>query len=170
MMLTVLRARFNSIPALLRRSQPGISVLFTARWFSDDDDSPKQRVSKVKKKEKNPKGNAGGGSRDLDLLVACLDAPKLKPPPPDEQELARRQEILKNYTIGIFRKHNQENHEISVKLKLKKHAIKMLPKNSKLREKALEVDDLMPPRWRKMPAWTPPIPGFNPSGFMIQEE
>jgi hypothetical protein len=169
MMLTLLLARSHCMLNFLPHSRPVVSLSLTRRWFSDADD-PKQRISKVKKREKKATGEGDGRSRDLDLLLACLNAPKSKPPPPDEQELARRQEILKSYTIGIFRKHNQENHEIACKLKLKRHAINMLPKNSKLKEKALEVDDIMPPRWRRMPAWTPPIPGFNPSEFIIQEE
>lgn len=143
------------------------------RLFSDAG-GPKQRSSKVKKKDKKSKGDsdgAGGRSRDLEILIACLDAPKSKEPPIDDpEELARRENILKNYTIGKFQQHNQENHDISCKLKLKQHAMNMLPKNSKLRTKALEIDDTFPPRWRKMPAWTPPIPGFDPSEFMIQEE
>ena len=138
------------------------------RCFSDND-GPKQRIVKVKKKERKSKGD-GGRSRDLEVLLASLDAPKVQPPPADAEELERREQVRKAYTIGKFQQHNQENHEIACKLQMKKHAMNMLPKNSKLREKALEVDDTMPPRWRKMPAWTPPIPGFNPSEFMITEE
>jgi hypothetical protein len=162
----LLREISRSLPSVLQRSRPLISP--AARYFSDND-GPKQRISKVKKKEKKSAGDTGR-SRDLEVLLACLDAPKVKPPPADEEEMARRERILKNYTIGKFQQHNQENHDLACKLKMKKHAINMLPKNSKLREKALQVDDTMPPRWRKMPAWTPPIPGFDPSEFMIQED
>jgi hypothetical protein len=164
----VLLVRSQSISTALRcsRSRPASAPM--VRYFSDAE-GPKQRISKVKKKEKKSKGD-GGRSRDLEILLACLDAPKSKPPPADNAEMERRERILKNYTIGKFRQHNQENHDLTCKLKLKQHAMNMLPKNSKLREKALEVDDTMPPRWRKMPAWTPPIPGFDPSQFMLQEE
>ena len=162
----LLRASSRSLSGVPRRSTllPATQV----RLFSDND-GPKQRIVKVKKKEKKGKGD-GGRSRDLEVLLASLDAPKVKPPPADTEEMARREQVRKAYTIGKFKQHNQENHEIACKLQMKKHAMNLLPKNSKLREKALEVDDTMPPRWRKMPAWTPPIPGFSPSEFMITEE
>ena len=148
--------------------------------MSDAADGPKQRTSKVKKKEKKSSDSGGGGggrSRDVEILLACLDAPKKKLPPTteftDQQKslLERREEILKNYTVGKFKQHNEENHDIACKLKMKQHALRMLPKNSTLKEKALEVDEKsFPPRWRKIPAWTPPIPNFNPSEFMVTEE
>lgn len=150
-------------------SLPLSSVSMRQRYpFSDD---AKQRNSKVKKKENKSKGEVTTGrSRDLEVLLACLDAPKTKLPPADEEELARREAILKAYTVGRFKEHNQETHDIACKLRMKKHAINMLPKNSTLREKALEVDDTSPPRWRRIPAWTPPIPGFDPSEFLVAEE
>lgn len=140
----------------------------SSRYFSDE--GPKRRISKVKRKEKKSGGETGR-SRDLELLLAFLDAPKFKPPPADEEETARRELVQKNYTVGKFKQHNEENHDIACKLKLKKHAISMLPKRSALKEKALEVDDKeYPPRWRIIPAWTPPIPGFNPADYMTTEE
>mmetsp|Transcript_22489 Transcript_22489/g.39512 ORF Transcript_22489/g.39512 Transcript_22489/m.39512 type:complete len:173 (+) Transcript_22489:42-560(+) len=170
---------FRMMLALLSKTKSASSVfrfsrhLATAsaegrRRFSDE---PKQRTSKVKKKEKKSSSDGGSGrSRDLEVLLACLDAPKVNPPPADEEEMARRERILKNYTIGKFKQHNQENHDIACKLRMKQHAINMLPRNSKLKENALEIDDTYPPRWRKIPAWTPPIPGFDSSEFMITEE
>ncbi|VEU41310.1 unnamed protein product [Pseudo-nitzschia multistriata] len=143
------------------------SSIGSTRWFSDD--GPKKRIVKVKKKERKSAADTGR-SRDLELLLGFLDAPKTKPPPADEEETARRETVRRNYTIGTFRKHNEENHEIACKLKLKKHAISMLPKRSNLKEWALKVDDKHPPRWRTIPAWTPPIPDFNPSDFMVTEE
>jgi hypothetical protein len=139
----------------------------SSRYFSDE--GPKQRISKVKKKEKKKSGETGR-SRDLELLLAFLDAPKIKPPPVDKDEQARRELVKKNYSVGKFKQHNEENHEIACKLRMKNHAINMLPKRTALKEKALEVDDEYPPRWRTIPAWTPPIPGFNPSDYVITEE
>ena len=143
-------------------------VTTIARCFSDD--GPKKAIRKVKKKEKKSKAGEMGRPKDLQIILASLDAKVTKPPPADEEEMDRRNKILKNYTIGKFERHNEENHELACKLRLKKHAIRMLPKNSKIREMALEVDDVGPPRWRKIPAWTPPIPGFNPKDFSNTEE
>ena len=137
------------------------------RYFSDE--GPKTRIiKKVSKKVK--KKNDTGRSRDLQILLDCLDAPKAKPPPPDEEETNLRRIVEKNYTIGKFKQHNAENHDVACKMKLKKHAINMLPKGTALKQRALEIDDKSPPRWRIIPAWTPPIPGFDPSEFMIKEE
>mmetsp|Transcript_21414 Transcript_21414/g.44036 ORF Transcript_21414/g.44036 Transcript_21414/m.44036 type:complete len:169 (+) Transcript_21414:137-643(+) len=139
----------------------------STRYFSDE--GPKQRVMKVKKKVKKNTGETGR-SRDLELLLAFLDAPKVKAPPADEEETKRRDLVRKNYNIGKFKQHNEENHDIACKLRMKSHAINMLPKQTALKEKALEIDDEYPPRWRTIPAWTPPIPGFNPAVYQSTEE
>ncbi len=140
----------------------------SSRYFSDE--GPKKRIIKVKKKEKKSSSGESGRSRDLELLLGFLDAPKVKPPPADEDETARRELVLKNYNIGKFKQHNEENHDIACKLRMKSHAISMLPKQTVLKEKALEIDDEYPPRWRTIPAWTPPIPGFNPADHVSTEE
>ncbi len=148
----VLRAHSAS-----RRCFPAV-VDTTARYFGS-----------VKKKEKKPKGDTSR-PRDLELILAALDAPVTKPPPVDEEEEARREGVRKAYTIGKFKQHNNENHDINCKLRMKQHALKMLPRNSELKKKALEIDNTGPPRWRRIPAWTPPIPGFEPHLFTLTEE
>eukprot|EP00980_Cylindrotheca_fusiformis_P017856 scaffold5653_cov147-Cylindrotheca_fusiformis.AAC.18 len=138
------------------------------RCFSDVG-GPKQAVRKVKKKPKKSREGEEGRPKDLQIILASLDAERTRAPPPvDEEEIARREEVLKQYTIGKFQQHNEENHDLSCKLKLKKHAMNMLP--PELKEKALEIDNEGPPRWRTIPAWTPPIPGFDPRDFMNTEE
>lgn len=137
------------------------------RCFSDE--GPKKAVRKVKKKPKKSKQETGR-PRDLEIILAALDAPVAKPPPVDEDEMARREQILKNYTIGKFKQHNQENHDLGCKLKLKKHAMKMLPKDSELKKKAMDIDDEGPPRWRNIPLWTPPIPNFNHKDYTTIDE
>jgi hypothetical protein len=159
-----LASRPQCITGFIRQSRHFAVI---SRHFSDEG---RQRAVKVKKKDKKSTGDGTGRSRDLEILLACLDAPKKSPPPADEEETVRRERIQKDYTVGKFKQHNQENHDIACKLRMKRHAINMLPRNSKLKEKALEIDDTFPPRWRTIPAWTPPIPGFDPSEFMITEE
>lgn len=149
---TIVRIQLSS-----RRCLPAV-VDTTARYFAS-----------VKKKEKKPKGETSR-PRDLEIVLAALDAPVTKPPPADEEEEARRERVRKAYTIGKFKQHNEENHFMNCKLRMKQHALKMLPRNSDLKKKALEIDDLGPPRWRRIPAWTPPIPGFDPHQFTLTEE
>lgn len=132
------------------------------RWFSDEG---AKRVTKVKKKKKG-KEKTAGHDRALDLILRCLDAPISKESPePDEEEKARRFEIGRNYVIGMFERHNEMNHDLACKMKMKTFAIKMLPRNSKLKEEALKIDMSGPPLWRHIMADTPPIPGFDPSKF-----
>lgn len=125
----------------------------------------------VKKKEKKSRGgDITSRPRDLEVILSALDAPLTKPPAPDADEEARRERIRKAYTIGKFKQHNEENHDLACKLKLKQHALAMLPRNTKLKEEALKIDSLGPPRWRRIPAWTPPIAGFDPNQFTLTEE
>jgi hypothetical protein len=147
------------------RSNPLSSV----RWFSDDD-GPKQRQVKVKKKPKQKKApDESLRAKNLALVLAALDAPERKEPPISDEEKARRHEIGRNYVIGRFNQHNEIEHDLSCKIQMKKHAIKMLPRNY-LREEALKPNDEMPPLWRHLPVWTPPIPGFDPTPFLEKEE
>jgi len=104
------------------------------------------------------------------VILAALDAPMRKESVISEEEKQRRAEIARNYTIGRFRQHNELDHDLTCKIKMKLHAVNMLPKNSKLREEALKVDDSGPPLWRNLPVWTPPIPGFDASQFSTEEE
>jgi len=137
----------------------------------------KTRQSKVKKKKKQDDGSGGGQStgggrsKELDLILAALDAPMKKEGPISDEEKARRYRIGRNYVIGRFRLHNEIDHDLTCKIHMKRHAIKMLPKNSKLKEEALKIEmEPLPPSWRQLPVWTPPIPNFDPSKFVEKEE
>lgn len=148
----------------------------SGRCFSDkkkgakDDDGPKTKQAKVKKKEKPRKSDDTARSKELNIMLAALDAPVKKEPPISEEEKARRHEIGRNYNIGRFRFHNEIHQDLAQKINLKKHAIKMLPRNSKVKEEALKESDEAPMPWRRIPHWTPPIPGFNPSQYLIKDE
>ncbi len=108
--------------------------------------------------------------RDLDVVLRALDAPMRKPPDASPEEMKRRHHVGRNYVIGCFRQHNQENHDLQCKITLKLHAVKLLPKQSKIKEAALVISDEPPPAWRKIPTWTPPIEGFDPEEYMQKGE
>lgn len=79
--------------------------------------------------------------------------------------------------IGRFQMHNEINHDLACKIRLKEHAIRMMPRKEDkmgyLREKALEVDDSeesMPPLYRPIPLDTPPVEGYDVSQFVTREE
>ena len=139
-----------------------------------DSEGPKTKQLKVKKKEKKSakKVQAGGRDRALDLLIRAIDAPVAQPPPASAEEMQRRFDIGRAYNIGTSKRHNKLNHDLNCKLRMKQHAIDMLPRDSVLREEALKIDedDDGPPMWRHVPVWTPPIPGFDPSQFVTDEE
>lgn len=136
----------------------------------------KKKQPKVKKKKKSSSANSGQGetggrNKQLDLILASLDAPmKVEGDIPDEEK-QRRYEIGRNYVIGRFRQHNEIDHDLTCKLHMKRHAINMLPKRTKLREEALKIEmEPTPPLWRRMPVWTPPIPGFDPKKFVEKDD
>jgi hypothetical protein len=145
------------------------------RLLAVDAEAPKQRQQKaVKKKKKSTQAASGEdafGSKNLQLMMASLDAPRKQEGPISEEEKLRRMEIGRNHVIGRFRRHNDIDHDLSCKLHLKKHAIKMFPRgNQKLKEEALAISDEMPPSWRHMPVWTAPIEGFDRSKLVDKEE
>jgi hypothetical protein len=153
-----------------RLTIPSLSSTTTqdVRWFSDEGAQP---VTKVKKKKKGKQKTTAGHDRALDIIMRALDAPILKESPePDEEEMARRYEIGRNYVKGMFERHNELNHDLACKMKMKTFAIKMLPRNSKLKEEALKVDASSPPLWRPIMADTPPIPDFDPTKFIHRDD
>lgn len=137
----------------------------SARFLSEQ---PLRKAQKVRKKKKK-RGSSGEGGRDkqLELVLRALDAPKTRPPPADEEEMARRYQVGRNYNIGCFERHNENQHDLACKLAMKQHAIKMLPKDSKIREEALNVDygltklgpndPLVPPLEQPIPREFPPV-------------
>lgn len=167
------RQGFRGLPATNRCFRITGSIITTIlpaiRCFSD---GPKTKQVKVPSKKEKTDGKAIESERtkELNIIFAALDAPERKEPPISDEEKARRFKIGRNYTIGRFRFHNNVHHDLTNKMHLKKHAIKMLPRNSMLREEALKDNDEMPPSWRPLPSWTPPIPGFDPSQYDFEAD
>ncbi len=126
-------------------------------------------------------GDGGGESKKdrlTDILVKFLDAQPRSPTPPSPEEAQRRHTIGRNYVIGSFNRHNDIEHDLACKIKLKQHAIALLPSKGDeefgyLRNEALKVDmgeGAVPPYYRPIAADTPPIPGFDPSLYINEEE
>lgn len=162
----------SALAAAPASAAPASSYHTTAPTLLSDEDGPKTKQLKVKKKVKNADKRAEGGrDRQLDLILRALDAPVLKAPPVSEEEMQRRHDIGRAYNIGTWEQHNALNHDLNCKLRLKNHAIDMLPRDSMWKDEALKIDEKDgPPYWRGIPAWTPPIPGFDPSEFIHDDE
>jgi len=141
-----------------------------------DPDGPKMKQAKVKKKEKKSAGGKKGGGRDeqINLLARALDVKPDGPPPPSEEELARRAEIVKAYTKGNFEFHNDINHDLANKIKLKNHAIKMLPREHNWKKEAVKISmakgDIGPPYGRHIPTDYPPVKDFDETVFLQTKE
>ena len=62
-----------------------------------------------------------GRDKNLELILASLDAPQRVEPEIPPEEKARRYEIGRNYVIGRFEQHNEFHHDLACKIQLKKH-------------------------------------------------
>mmetsp|Transcript_27493 Transcript_27493/g.32087 ORF Transcript_27493/g.32087 Transcript_27493/m.32087 type:complete len:167 (+) Transcript_27493:275-775(+) len=130
-------------------------------------------LSSVEQQETTTKGD-----RITNILTRAIDAQPRTPPEPTPEEAKRRYDIGRNYVIGNFRQHNEIHHDLACKIRMKNHAIKMLPRENDekygyIRTAALNVDvddDSMPPYYRPIPVDTAPIPGFDPSTFINDDE
>jgi hypothetical protein len=142
-----------------------VTTAASARFLSEVALKRTTNVSKNKKKGKKSGDSEGGREKSLDLIIRALDAKKAKPPAPDAEELARRHVVGRNHVIGRFEQHNAREHDLSCKIAMKQHAIKMLPRNSRLKEKALDTeyqgDEVLPPMERKIPRADPPNPNVD---------
>lgn len=125
----------------------------------------------------------------VNLLTMAYDAPMVKPPEPSPEEKERRHQIGRNWVIGQWKEHNEINHDLAVKIRMKRYAMKMLPKEGELGDSLVSVDgketsvygrwkseahkinDMHgPPDHRHIPMWTPPIEGFDISQYIESEE
>ena len=123
--------------------------------------SSKTSSPAIKKKKGSSSGSTGQRDKALDVALRALDAKKKPEPPISEEEKKRRCEIGRNHVIGRFERHNEIHHDLACKLVMKQHAIKMMPKDSFLREEALRIDytteEFEPPLARHVPMETPPV-------------
>ncbi|KAL7511394.1 hypothetical protein ACHAXN_008364 [Cyclotella atomus] len=162
-------------------------------------DEPKVKQQKGGNKAKTPSASQSAAKEAQStkierMVVAALDAPYIGPPPASEEEMQARYHIGRNYVIGMFERHNEHNHDLAVKIRMKRHAVRMLPKKGQIgdclvemkdeegtgektsvygrwREEAMKIDDWPgPPEWRPIPMWTPPIPGFDIEQYMESNE
>eukprot|EP00586_Coscinodiscus_wailesii_P018057 CAMPEP_0172517640 /NCGR_PEP_ID=MMETSP1066-20121228/286779_1 /TAXON_ID=671091 /ORGANISM="Coscinodiscus wailesii, Strain CCMP2513" /LENGTH=106 /DNA_ID=CAMNT_0013299753 /DNA_START=402 /DNA_END=722 /DNA_ORIENTATION=+ len=74
-------------------------------------------------------------------MLAALEAPWATPPLASAEEMDRRSAVGRNYVIEMFKRHNDENHDLWCKMQMKKLAIRMLPEGSLVKEKAMTVVD-----------------------------
>lgn len=155
-------------------------------------DEPKVAQKKVKTKEKGASASKladkeAKANRLVDLMTKAYDAPYTQPPKVSAEEMAKRAEIGRNYVIGSFKRHNELMHDLAVKIRMKKHAMKLLPREGEIgdtpiegtkksvygkwRSAAFKLNDRWgPPDWRPIPMLTPPIEGFDASLYVDAEE
>ena len=162
-------------------------------------EEPKVKQQKGGNKAKTPSAsqtaNKEAASAKMErMVVTALDAPYVGPPAASEEEMAHRYQIGRNFVIGSWERHNEMNHDLAVKIRMKRYAIKNLPKEGQLgdglvsvnnegeaiqetsvygrwREEAMKIDDFPgPPGHRPIPMYTPPIPGFNIEEYMENDD
>lgn len=142
---------------------------YQRRFFlgtTDEGVARKKQDNKMSTKIKDgPSDDTGGVQKGFKMVLAALNAPKSYPPPASEEEMKRRFLVGRNHVIGTFQEHNEHEHMIACKIRLKHHAIAMLPKKSRIKKEAMKIDSGGPPPWRHIPVWTPPIEGFNSEEF-----
>jgi len=96
-------------------------------------ETPKASPKKVNKEKKGPSASklekqVSQESRMEALLIKAYDAPSLLPPSPSVEEANRRYEVGRNYVIGSFERHNEMYHDLAVKIRMKRYALQLLPR------------------------------------------
>lgn len=169
---------------------PALAAPSAGKVSSED---PKTSQKKVKKEKRGPsesklRAKEATANKLTQLMIKAYDAPYRSPPPAPPEEMERRYHVGRNFNIEMFKRHNEWNHDLAVKIRMKKHAVRMLPKEGELgdamvvedgkkslygrwKEEAMKINDNWgPPDHRPVPMYTPPIPGFDPSVYMEQQE
>lgn len=149
---------------------------------------------KVNKEKKGPSSAKlekadSAEKRMLDLMIKAHDASSLVPPPASTEEMERRYNVGRKYVIGCFKRHNELNHDLAVKMRMKRYAIKMLPREGidlgdsttasgdgrsmygMWKDAALKINyNVGPPTHRHIPMYTPPIEGFDVTQYMNRDD
>jgi hypothetical protein len=128
--------------------------------------------------EKSEADEGSKSDRLTNILMQVIDAKPRKQQKPSPEEAERRSDLGKKYVIGNFKRHNEIHHDLACKIRMKNHAIDLLPHRNDeqfgyLKEAALTIsmdDDAMVPFHRPIPVDTPPIPNFDPSKFRKAED
>lgn len=138
--------------------------------------SPWSRVWQIPSRSFSDSGGEKG-DRLTNILIRAVNSRPRPRPKFTPEEYAKHYEYGRNYVIGRFQMHNEINHDLACKIRLKEHTIRMMPRKDDklgyLREKALEVDDSdesMPPMYRPIPVDTPPVEGYDVSQFVARED
>ncbi|KAL7565478.1 hypothetical protein ACA910_012217 [Epithemia clementina (nom. ined.)] len=155
------KALSPSLPAL--HVVPGKSVI---RHFAQAKKKIEKKAEKKAAKRKplkqapvydKVKESMGQRDREVDMLLSALDLPN-KQEQLSQEEKDRRYQIGRNMVIGRFKFNNMIEHDINCKFRIKCHALRMLPRNTKLKEEALteivegkELDFMKPPGPRHVP-------------------
>lgn len=88
-----------------------------ARSFAKQTDA----AAKSKKSKTTAASSETGRDKDLELVLAALNAPQRVEPEVSPEEKARRYEVGRNYVIGRFEQHNEFHHDLACKIQMKKH-------------------------------------------------
>lgn len=167
---------------------PALAQALAAAKTSPEE--PRTAQKKAKKEKRGPSAAKGRSEEEAKnriekLIIKALDAPPGKAPPASAEEMERRYHVGRNYVIGRFKQHNEWNHDLACKIRMKKHAMRMLPREGELgdveengesvygkwKREAVKLNDFWgPPDHRLIPMHTPPIEGFDPTIYMDQEE
>ena len=83
---------------------------------------------KVKKEKKGPSASklakeSSAENKLYELQIKAFDAPGRDPPRASEEEMERRYHVGRDYVIGCFKRHNELNHDLAVKIRMKVSSI-----------------------------------------------
>ena len=99
-----------------------LSLAMPAAKTSPDEARTAQK--KVKKEKKGPSASklakeTSAENKLYELQIKAFDAPGRDPPPASEEEMERRYHVGRDYVIGCFKRHNELNHDLAVKIRMK---------------------------------------------------
>ena len=131
-----------------------------------------ERNKNKKKKKKDggrPKPEDFSKDEEYELHRAIADAPRLRRPKFDQETYAKHAAIARLYNRNMRKLNDRVNGDLQLKIDIQQFAIDTLPLH--MRAHATYIDDLpLPPLDRRMPTWTPPIPGFKPQDHLVDDD
>ena len=174
------RHRFISSTPFIASTPAGPSSSEKAQTKQNKANKEKKGPSSKKKASEDAKKN-----HMTELAIKALDTPHKSPPKASAEEMERRYHVGRNYVIGCFKRHNEQNHDLAAKIRMKQAAMRMLPKEGEAgdkmvngasvfgrwRKEAFKLNESWgPPEHRLIPMHTPPIEGFDPNLYIGLEE
>jgi len=145
----------NRLSLVVRSTRSALSTMATRSFGSAPSKKGKETT-----KAYIPEGQSTQADDHTKKYIQMIDSKPRPRAPYTEEELEDHARIARAYNAEMRLQHDNNKHEMSVKIWMKNEAVKSIGGHWGEEAKKVDIHNL-PPLWRKLTTYTPPIEGFD---------